>query len=250
MPDQNQNPNGSIPLRQPPLTPQDISAPRTNVPQPEPQVIQPEFIPVVPKIPKEPNRGLRDFGSFVGVLATAGILAFLLISFVFRSYEVDGISMQTTLMNQDKLLIWKMPRTIARITGNPYLPARGDVVIFDQIDLTACGQGEARQLIKRVIALPGEKVSIVDGHYMVYNASYPQGFDPDKTLGYDQDGHIPTTTVTAETTDFTVGKNQVFVSGDNRPFSCDSRAFGPINENQLIGKLIIRLLPANKIKLF
>lgn len=247
MPDQNQNP---IPVHPAPANIQDVSLPPANTPKPAPQVIQPEIVPVDPKAPKQPGRGLRDFGSFLGILGTAGLLAFLLISFVFRSYEVDGISMQTTLMNQDKLLIWKMPRTIARVTGNPYLPARGDVVIFDQKNLTACGQGEARQLIKRVIALPGEKVSIVDGHYVVYNTGNPQGFDPDKTLGYDKDGHIPTTTVTGQATDFTVGKNQVFVSGDNRPFSCDSRAFGPINEDQLIGKLVIRLLPANKIKLF
>ena len=142
--------------------------------------------------------------------------------------------MQTTLMNQDKLLIWKMPRTIARITGNPYLPARGDVVIFDQIDLTACGQGEARQPIKRVIALPGEKVSIVDGHYMVYNASYPQGFDPDKTFGLRPGRTHPYYHRYSGNNGFYGRQNQVFVSGDNRPFSCDSRAFGPLTRISLL----------------
>jgi len=189
----------------------------------------------------------RDLFALIGILLTAFLLAIVLIMFVFRSYAVDGPSMETTLQNQDKLIIWKLPRTIAKITGNQYVPGRGDVIIFSQANLTACGQGDERQLIKRVIGLPGERVVVSNGHYTVYNSAHPTGFDPDQTLDYNKDGHIPETTGDV---DLILDKNELFMSGDNRPDSCDSRNFGPIRTDQVIGKLVLRLLPANNIKLF
>lgn len=191
--------------------------------------------------------GWREFGAFIGVLAIAALLALFLISFVFRSYAVDGPSMETTLQNGDKLLIWKVPRTIARLSGNQYVPNRGDVVIFDEDNLSACGQYGERQLIKRVIGLPGERVTIQNNAYVIYNATHPNGFKPDLELDYNKDQHIPATTGNV---DVRLSKSQVFVSGDNRPDSCDSRHFGPIQTEQLIGKLVVRLLPANHIKVF
>ncbi len=193
------------------------------------------------------GEGLKDFASFVGILGIAGILAFLLITFVFRSYAVDGPSMETTLQNQDKLIVWKVPRTIAQITGNQYVPNRGDVIIFSEDNLGACGQDGERQIIKRTMGLPGERVVVKDGTVTVYNKEQPGGFSPDDTLPYNRDNRIP---VTTGNIDVTLKSNQVFVSGDNRPDSCDSRAFGPIETDQIIGKLVIRLLPANKIQLF
>lgn len=196
---------------------------------------------------KRPTSGLYDFLSFIGILVIAGLLAFLLITFVFRSYAVDGPSMESALQDQDKLIIWKLPRTIAKITGNQYVPGRGDIIIFNEANLSACGQSGERQLIKRVIGLPGEHVVVADGTITVYSATDPGGFKPDATLPYNKDSHIATTTGNI---DVTLGKNQLFVSGDNRPDSCDSRSFGPIATDQVIGKLAIRLLPANKITLY
>lgn len=193
------------------------------------------------------HSGWREFAAFIGVLAIAALLALFLISFVFRSYAVDGPSMETTLQNGDKLLIWKVPRTIARLSGNQYVPNRGDVIIFDEGNLSACGQYGKRQLIKRVIGLPGERVTIQNNTYVIYNAAHPSGFKPDLELNYNKDQHIPTTTGDV---DVRLSKTQVFVSGDNRPDSCDSRHFGPIQTDQLIGKLVVRLLPANHIKVF
>lgn len=189
----------------------------------------------------------KEFGAFIGVLAIAALLAFLLINFVFRSYSVDGPSMETTLQNEDKLIIWKVPRTISRFTGHQYVPGRGDVIIFNQSNLAPCGQVGERQLIKRVIAQPGEHVVVKDGTITVYNAANPGGFKPDDIMAYNKDRHIPTTTGNI---DITLASNQIFVSGDNRPDSCDSRAFGPINTDQVVGKLVVRLLPANNIKVF
>lgn len=193
------------------------------------------------------SSNFKDFASFAGILGVAILLAFLLITFVFRSYAVDGPSMQTTLNDNDKMIIWKVPRTIARITGHQYVPNRGDVVIFKEDNLSACGQSGSRELIKRVIGLPGDHVVVKDGAYTIYNAENPQGFDPDKTLPYNKDNIIPTTDGSINVT---LGSDQLFVSGDNRPDSCDSRAFGPIQTDKVIGKLAIRLLPINQIKIF
>ena len=221
--------------------------------------ITPPLVPIDPELPeedpivsgqgganKQPS-GLRDFGSFIGILGIAALLAFLLISFVFRSYAVDGPSMQSALQNEDKLIIWKVPRTIARLTGHQYVPNRGDVIIFSEDNLSACGQDGTRQLIKRVIGLPGERVAVKDGKYVVYNKAEPGGFDPDQIGAYDKQHQIATTTGSI---DVTLGENQLFVSGDNRPDSCDSRAFGPISTDKVIGKLVLRLLPANKITVY
>ncbi len=196
---------------------------------------------------RKKHSGFRDFMSFIGILAIALGLAIILISFIFRSYAVDGPSMETAFHNEDKLIIWKVPRTIARITGHQYVPNRGDVIIFSEDNLSACGQEGERQLIKRVVGLPGEHVVVKNGVITVYNKDNLQGFQPDLELPYNKDHHIPATTGNI---DITLGENQLFMSGDNRPNSCDSRSFGPIETNQVIGKLVLRLLPANKITVY
>jgi signal peptidase I len=196
--------------------------------------------------PKLTNSSWREFLSAFGVLATAIGVALCLILFVFQSYQVSGPSMETTLQDQDRLIVWKLPRTWARITHHQYIPNRGDVIIFTETNLAQYGQENTKQLIKRVIALPGEKVVVHDNIITVYNKENPKGFQPDKTLPYgvnitepaEQDGtHI-------------VGPDEIFVCGDNRTNSLDSRFFGPIKTKQIIGKLAIRVLPLNKAEKF
>lgn len=188
----------------------------------------------------------RDFTSTVGILVTALLVALFMIGFVFRSYQVDGPSMQQTLQNQDKLIIWKVPRTWARLTGHAYIPKRGDVIVFSESGLGQFGQEDTKQLIKRVIGLPGDRVVVKDGTITIYNAKHPGGFQPDKTLGY----AYPNFPATSGDINVTLRADQLFVNGDNRPNSLDSRAFGPINANQVVGKLVVRVFPTNKIKSF
>ena len=189
--------------------------------------------------------GWREALSFIGILATALIVAVLIISFVFRSYQVDGPSMENTLMNADKLIIWKVPRTWSSITGHAYIPKRGDIIVFTESNLSQFGQQNTKQLIKRVIGLPGDHVTVQNGQYIIYNQAHPEGFDPDKTLPYGK--NIP---YTSGSTNVVLGKDQLFVSGDNRPDSLDSRAFGPIKANQVIGQLVLRVFPIDKAKAF
>ena len=192
------------------------------------------------------DRGLaRELLSTVSILATALIIALLMIGFVFRSYQVDGPSMENTLQNGDKLIIWKVPRTWARLTHHAYIPNRGDIIVFSESGLSQFGQADTKQLIKRVIGLPGERITVHNGSYTIYNKANPQGFNPDKTLPYGKD--IP---ATSGDIDITLAANQLFVSGDNRPDSLDSRAFGPINADQIVGKLAVRLFPISQAKGF
>lgn len=187
----------------------------------------------------------REALSTIGVIAAAILLAVGLIAFVFQSYQVDGPSMNNTLHDGDRLIVWKVPVTWAHITGHPYIPNRGDIIVFNQSGLSEFGQSDKKQLIKRVVGLPGDRVVIKNGELMIYNKAHPNGFDPDRTLPYGK--NIP---VTSGKMVVTLGKNQLFVSGDNRPDSLDSRAFGPISAKDIVGKLVLRIYPIGNAKAF
>lgn len=201
---------------------------------------------IVTDSPKQSQKSfIREALSTIGVLVIAFLVAVALISFVFQSYQVDGPSMQTTLHNEDRLIVWKLSRTWARITRHQYVPQRGDVIVFTESGLAQYGQDNSKQLIKRVIGLPGDHVVVKNGVITIFNKAHPDGFMPDKTLPYGK--VIP---YTAGNIDLTLGKNQLYVCGDNRPDSLDSRTFGPINTNQVVGKLVLRVFPLNDVKSF
>lgn len=187
----------------------------------------------------------RELFSTLAIIGAALLVAFLIIMFVFRSYQVDGPSMKNTLQDADKLIIWKVPRTWSDITGHPYIPGRGDVIVFTESGLSQFGQEDKKQLIKRVIGLPGDHVVVKNGVITIYNKDHPKGFDPDKTLPYGK--NIPET---SGDVNYTLGPEQIFVCGDNRPDSLDSRSFGPINADQIVGKLVVRVFPLDNTKVF
>lgn len=198
-----------------------------------------------PETPPRHSRW-REAASTVGVLVAALAVALLVITFVFRSYQVDGPSMENTLQNDDKLIIWKVPRTWASITGHAYIPHRGDIIVFNQSGLNQFNDTQdSKQLIKRVIGLPGDHLVLRSGSYVIYNRAHPTGFDPDRALPYGR--NLP---VTAGNADVKLGSDQIFVSGDNRGDSLDSRAFGPIKANQIVGKLVLRVFPIDHAQAF
>lgn len=201
-----------------------------------------------PRVSK-PSRSetFREIASTIGVLLAALLVAFGLIAWVFQSYEVDGPSMEDTLHNKDRLIVWKVPRTIAKITGKPYIPNRGDVVIFVESGLTEFGSSSSKQLIKRVVGLPGDRLVIQNGKITIYNDEHPEGFDPDKAIPF---GKILPEESDVRDVDITIAENQIFVAGDNRQNSLDSRTFGPIDADQIVGKLSLRLLPVSQIEKF
>lgn len=206
--------------------------------------------PSLPEQPPEPetigteHEGLKSIFSTLAILVTALLIALSLTIYVFQSYEVDGPSMETTLQNRDRLIVYKLDRTIARISGHQYLPNRGDIIIFSRQDSFEFGTNQKRQLIKRVIAFPGERVVVKAGTLTVYNKEHPEGFRPD-------DGAYGKVIVTTPgEVDLTVKENEIYVCGDNRPNSLDSRSFGPISNDDIVGKLILRVYPFNKAQSF
>ncbi len=203
-------------------------------------------LPILPESsPQTSNReNLKSILSTVAILVAAPIIALMLTAFVFQSYEVDGPSMETTLENHDRLIVVKTARTWSRITRHNYIPNRGDVVVFVKHGLFDESQAD-KQLIKRVIGLPGERVVVSNGILTVYNKAHPGGFQPDKTLSY---GSVIVTT--PGDVDVTVPPGEVFLCGDNRPNSLDSRSFGTVPAHDIVGKLSVRMLPFSEFKKF
>jgi signal peptidase I len=183
--------------------------------------------------------------SFVAVFIVAAIIALLLTMNVFQQYQVDGSSMRTTLQNGNRLIVDKVPRTWARITGHPYIPKRGDIIVFLENGLYGLNDSGSDQLIKRVIGLPGDRVVIKNGYVTIYDKAHPNGFRPDKTLPYGK--VIP---YTSGNIDLVVPANEVFVMGDNRGDSLDSRIFGPVPVSNIIGQLVVRIYPLSEMSRF
>lgn len=216
----------------------------TDVESPEPHAYVSHHSPKKTP-PKRRREGFGSIVSTVAVLLIAPLVAVILTAFVFQSYQVDGPSMQTTLYNNDRLIVWKVPKTWSKITGHQYVPNRGDVIIFVEDQISSFGEEPSKQLIKRVIALPGERIVVKDNKATVFNKEHPDGFQPDQTLPY---GNV--IEQTSGDIDMVVPKDKVFVMGDNRPNSLDSRAFGPVATKDIVGKLVIRVWPIGEMKSF
>src|SRR3990167_1093648 len=77
----------------------------------------------------------RSAVSTIGLIILAPLIALFISAFVLQSYQVDGQSMDPTLQDGDRLLVNKLPRSLARLSGHPFTPKRGDVIIFNQSGL-------------------------------------------------------------------------------------------------------------------
>ncbi len=206
--------------------------------------------PVLPPPPKRASADRREtiksILTTIGILLIAPILALAITAYVFQSYEVDGPSMEPTLKTSDRLIVWKTGRTWARITGKEYIPPRGTIVIFIKRGLYDFNSNREKQLIKRIVGLPGDRVVVKDGVMRVYNSEKPEGFDPDELIPDDQG-------VTGEITgsvDITVEPGNIFVVGDHRDNSLDSRSFGAVPAEDIVGTLSARILPLKDAEKF
>lgn len=192
------------------------------------------------------KRGIKDAirgaSGTVGLLIAAPLLAIFLTSHVFQPYEVDGASMETTLQNGDRLIVYKLPKTISNLTNNNYTPDRWDVIVFDK-PKSLSAPDSTRHLIKRVVGLPGERVVVHGGKVTIYNKENENGFDPDADKDYAKD-----ILTTSGNFDITVGSDEVYVLGDNRTNSSDSRVFGPIKTSSIVGQATARFIPVDDMK--
>lgn len=191
---------------------------------------------------------IRDLINF-GVLVIAVLIGTLLLNtYVFRSFSVSGHSMDNTLSDGDRLIINRIPVTIAQIHNKNYLPNRGQIIVFTNPVYTP-GSAD-RYIVKRVIAFPGERVVVKDGVLTVYNNDHPDGFQPDKTT---RKNNVGPKSPTSHDGDWTVPDGSVFVSGDNRvgDNSFDSRSgLGFIPTYDIIGPVVLRIFPLTKVDSF
>lgn len=175
---------------------------------------------------------IRSVWEWVAVVGVAILAALLIRLFLFQQYYIDGPSMQTTLMPQDRVLVNKLSYKLHDVH-------RGDVVVFDRLT----GVAQHDDLIKRVIALPNETIEVrscevfVDGQRL--NEPY---------LDVAQSSAAEPTSRCGSHTDLAplqVPDGMVFVMGDNRVQSFDSRDFGPIEIGKIRGRAFVVIWPAS-----
>ena len=142
--------------------------------------------------------------------------------FVVEAFWIPSGSMIPTLQINDRVLVNKF---IYRFTD----PERGDIVVFQSVE------DPNTDLIKRVVALPGDRVAVRSGRLILNGEPQKEPYTNKK---------FPDTSFFAPTT---VPKNHVFVMGDNRANSSDSRVFGPLPKKNIEGEAFLRFWPLNRI---
>lgn len=176
---------------------------------------------------------MKQLREWLAVIGAAVIIAMALRTFVVQQFYIAGPSMEITLFGDDRVLVNKLSYRFGS-------PSRGDVIVFDRITLN----GDTVQhddLIKRVIGLPGETLKIadcvvsIDGIVLVEPWLGEQELDPTLDPGLRcGSGDVGPTTM---------GENEVFLIGDNRPMSFDSRMFGPVDIDLIIGRAVVVIWP-------
>ena len=176
----------------------------------------------------EENPRLVDkFFDFLELFVFTIAAVFIITTFLFRHAIVEGDSMSGTLEHREHLIISDLF----------YSPDVGDVVVFEDYTLP---EGLRKPIVKRVIATGGDRVLVdYDGTVSVNGIQIP-----DEHARYEGGGYLLRNDhIFAVGAEYTVPEGCVFVLGDNRNDSTDSRCFGAIDEDAILGKVIIRIYP-------
>jgi signal peptidase I len=184
------------------------------------------------------SRWLREG---IVVVIVAVIVAVLLRAFVVQTFFIPSGSMEPTLGIGDRILVNKLSYDLHGVN-------RGDIVVFSRPPAENCGGPEVNDLVKRVIGLPGNVMSLSGGHVYVDGKRLDESWLPQSEQGVTTAG--PPGTTYSLVKPFKVPANDYFVMGDNRTDSCDSRYWGPISKSLIVGKVDLRVWPLSSIKLF
>ncbi len=156
--------------------------------------------------------------------------------FLIQPFYVKGASMEPNYLDHDYLIINEANFRVLKRS-----PERGEVVVFRY------PRDPKQFFIKRIIGLPGEEIEIKDGEVIVYNARSSEGLVLDESAYLADEEH---TTTNKGSLKIKLEAQEYFVMGDNRGASLDSRAFGPIHYDAIVGKTWIRGFPFQRITTF
>lgn len=187
----------------------------------------------IPKEPEQPSHSERFLHVGWEVIKTVGfifIAAFIIRAWLIQPFIVQGESMEPDFHEGDYLLVDQVSYRFGE-------PSRGDVVVFK------APPDPSENYIKRVIGLPGETIQLRQGKIFVTNSTHPNGLELKEPY------ILPGSTTLPESGETTwhLGKNEYFVLGDNRApdKSSDSRAWGSVPKDNLIGKTWLRAYPVS-----
>jgi signal peptidase I len=177
----------------------------------------------------------------VGVVVVAILVAVLLRTFVVATYSIPSGSMEPTLQVGDRIVVDKLSYHLHGVD-------RGNIVVFTTPPNEDCAGPPVADLVKRVIGLPGETISLQDGSVYINGRLLPEPFLPADLRTDTYPG--PSNHDYALHHAFRIPAGDVFVMGDNRPDSCDSRYWGPIRESTIVGEVDLRIWPLSRIGFF
>jgi signal peptidase I len=178
----------------------------------------------------------RKFGEvFLDFIETVVIaLSIFLVVYLFfmQPHQVNGQSMMPNFESGEYVLTDKVSFKIRN-------PARGEVVVFHAPPSANCPKGTGCDFIKRILAVPGETVEIRNNQVIVNGQALNEAYIP-------ADFETQAGAFTANRV-VTMGSDEYFTVGDNRSYSSDSRAWGPVSKSQIVGRAFFRYWPPDKI---
>lgn len=173
-------------------------------------------------------KGIIDFVmDILETIVFIGSLFIVIYLFIAAPNQIKGASMEPSFFNGEYIMT-------SKITYKFRKPHRGDVVVFKSL------KNPDIDYIKRIIGLPGDKVEIKNSEVYVNDHMLTENYISAKTNLW-EGGFIQ------ENVPVTVPEHMIFVMGDNRPRSADSREFGPIPLDAIIGAVFYRYFPTNKM---
>ena len=174
-------------------------------------------------------------------MVVAVVFAVVLRTFVVQTFFIPSGSMEPTLQVGDRILVNKLSYDLHGV-------GRSDIVVFSRPADENCGGPEVNDLVKRVIGLPGETISVSGGYVYIDGRKLDESWLPASEQGVTKPG--PSGTPYSLDHAYKVPADDYFVMGDNRTDSCDSRFWGPITKSLIVGKVDMRVWPISSLTFF